>query len=525
MKLHRDLIIFHYHLLPGGVCDVIRHSLKAFSQDPVFRTITVVCGREENTSLILKQMKQLEESSSGIFPQLSLTVLPALDYLRQDKQTDFSVKTLKKMLLDKFGGLESVWLIHNYHLGKNWIFTKALIELGEKNQQNMIFQIHDFPECGRFYNLKTLKDNIAGSLYPRSASIRYCVINKRDYNLLLQAGLDGSTVFLLENPVLKESENSQEKKSDREKLIGKLSGYAPSDGTFYKDGELWLYPVRSIRRKNILEAGLIVKMIEKPVNLVVTLPGISSQEKNYSDITERAFAEGLIPGFWSTGLLAVDSGVSYEEMIRHSDLIFSSSIQEGFGYMYLNAIVWNKPLAARYLDIMEGFLPLFEDYPCHFYDSVRIPGKKSLKESMHNEYMERFSGVQPELPPLLKESLIEELDQFLKQDGVDFSYLTALDQYSVLQSLIKDKGYLRECRELNRKLIVSLQSLSRPEENHRENLYENYGLKSYNKSFHKILNSFTEPPAELLNQKENGATDDFLLKSFTKLEYMRLLYK
>lgn len=525
MKQQRDLIIFHYHLLPGGVTDVIRQSLKAFCQNPVFRTITLVCGREENTSFIKEEMEQIEGLSPGKSPQLSLEVLPELNYLKQEEQASFSVETLKKLLIDRFGGPESIWLVHNYHLGKNWIFTKSLMELGEKKQQKMIFQIHDFPECGRLYNLKILKDNIAGSLYPRSSSIRYCVINKRDYKLLLQAGLDSRIVFLLENPVLKEKENPQQEKSGKAKLTERLSAYAPADGIFHTDGELWLYPVRSIRRKNILEGGLIVKMIEKPVNLIVTLPGISSQEKKYSDITESAFAEGLIPGYWGTGLLPEDSGVNYKGMIEYSDLIFSSSIQEGFGYMYLNAIVWNKVLIARYLDIMEGFLPLFEDYPCHFYNSVRIPAKKSQKESIHKEYLKRFSEVQPELPFLLRQSLIEELDKFLNQEGTDFSYLSALDQYSALQIMARDKGYLKECRELNKDLITSLQSLTCPQENYSEKLYENYGLESYNRSFHKILDSFSEPQWEISNQEKDASKEDFILKSFTKLEYMRLLYQ
>lgn len=528
MKQHRNLIIFHYHLLAGGVTDVIRHSLKAFCQDQTFRKITLVCGREENTSLIREQMKQLDESSPGISPQLSLTVLPELDYLRQEEQNDFSTEKLKKLLMDRFGGTESVWLIHNYHLGKNWVFTKALVELGKNRQQDMIFQIHDFPECGRFNNLKTLKDNIDVSLYPRSGSIRYCVINKRDYDLLLQAGLDSRILHLLENPVLKESplpDKSSDKKSERKKLIEKLSAYAPADGIFHKEGELWLYPVRSIRRKNILEGGLIVKMMEKQVNLVVTLPGISSQEKTYSDITESAYEEGLIPGYWSTGLLPKDSGVSYQGMIRNSDLIFSSSIQEGFGYMYLNAILWNKPLIARYLDIMGGFLPLFEYYPHHFYNSVRIPGKKSLKESVQKEYQKRFSEIQPVLPAPLKESLTEELYQFLGREGMDFSYLSVLDQYSALQTLAKDKGYLKECRELNRKLIFSLENLSSPDKSNRENLYRNYGLESYNKAFRMILNSFGESRPEQSKQKPLEEPDEFIKKSFTRLEYLRLLYK
>ena len=367
MKQLQDLIIFHYHLLPGGVTDVIRLSLQSFYRKTAFQSITLVCGRDENIAPLNNYLNELRSSFPDSRTALSIRIMCELDYLTTGRDPDQTETGLKELLLRLFGGEQTVWLIHNYHLGKNWKFTKALLALAEEEKQKMIFQIHDFPECGRFANLKILREHIEGSLYSLSDSVRYCVINKRDFDLLNNAGLPSDRLFLLENP-LPETDTSEKDTSGKNssRIKKELIHYLPEKGLFHENGKIWLYPVRSIRRKNVLEGGFITALMENPVNLVVTLPGISPQEKPYSDLSEKAFAEGLIPGFWGTGLLPEESGITYRDMIQGADCIFSSSVQEGFGYMYLNAIVWNKPLIARHLDIMGGFIPLLSHYPASY---------------------------------------------------------------------------------------------------------------------------------------------------------------
>jgi hypothetical protein len=241
-------------------------------------------------------------------------------------------------------------------------------------------------------------------------------------------------------------------------------------------------------------------------------------------MVEQAYAEGLIPGFWGTGALPEESGIGYKDMIAQADRIFSSSIQEGFGFMYLNAIIWNKPLIARYLDIMGGFLPLFESYPSHFYNTVLIPGKKPHKSELRKEYQARFNAIRPELKKELRESLMGQLDSFLKQDGIDFSYLSPPDQYSALQTLKKDKGYRKECRTRNHDLLNRIERMKKTDDSsHKQKLYDFYGMDVYRESFNRIVASFDEKAPE---ETKAGKIppDDLLLRGFAKLEYARLLY-
>ena len=526
MKQLQDLVIFHYHLLPGGVTDVIRLSLQAFYRETAFQSITLVCGRNENITPLNNYLDELRSSHPESRTALSVRIVPELDYLTLRWDSDQPETGLRGLLLKQFGGEQTVWLVHNYHLGKNWRFTKVLLALAEEESQKMIFQIHDFPECGRFANLKILKDHIEGSLYSLADSVRYCVINKRDFGLLKKAGLPSDKLFLLENPLPK-SKGAQESiaRPDNSGLKEKLIRQLPPQGLFHRGGDIWLYPVRSIRRKNVLEGGFIAALMENPVNLVVTLPGVSFQEKPYSDLSEKAFAEGLIPGFWGSGLLPVESEISYWDMIQGADCIFSSSVQEGFGYMYLNAIVWSKPLIARYLDIMGGFLPLFSHYPSRFYQTVCIPDNRELKKALKRDYNNRFSSVKPEMPAQLQDQLREQLDRLLHSEGIDFSYLSPEVQYETLKQIASDPSYRKECRLINTELLKELSSVKQPApDQQKAELYKTYGMESYEKAFQSILSSFATPPAAVAPPRTEQI-DKSLLIEFARLEYMRLLYR
>ncbi len=517
-----DLIIFHYHMLPGGVTDVVKHSLSAFSGMKNIGSLKVVCGRSANLETIRNHMERLK--TGGAVPAMNLEVLPQLDYT-SEQETLPEPDELKKTLLKRYSSPDAVWLVHNYHLGKNWVFTSALNSIACEGKQRIIYQIHDYPECARYGNLKILRDHITGSLYPDSPSLRYCVINVRDYRIMRNAGMDEDRIHLLENPV-PAGDNPAEQQVDRNHLKQKLSACLPENGRFHPDGELWLYPVRSIRRKNVLEGGFLCALLEKPVNLILTLPGVSPQEKVYSDLCEKAWHRGLVSGFWGTGTLPEEAGISYREMISGSDLIFSSSVQEGFGYMYLNALLWKKPLIARYLDIMEGFIGLLKRGSSCFYDSLSVPADAELKKETETAYLERLEELASLLPREQAKRLKDELSDLLREETLEFSYLSPSSQYSLLEKSA-DSGFKRECRQLNVTLLKEINDLPRrPEGGLEGQLYEKYGEEAYRKAFTTIMESFEANFATLNNKKRDiSALDKALENRFSRLEFLRLLYR
>jgi hypothetical protein len=517
-----DLIIIHYHLLPGGVTDVIKHSLPPLAGLEMIKSIKILCGKKENTNKMQDSIHSLNRKRTNT--PISLEVLPELDY-RSNQKAPLSPESLKNLLMTKYGSSDSIWLIHNYQLGKNWAFTSALNSIAREGKQKMIYQIHDFPECARYSNLNELKTNLPGSLYPSSESLKYCVINVRDFKIMKDAGMTEERIHLLENPVPLQ-ENPSKKSINKPELKQKLKANAPMESKFDPEGDLWLYPVRSIRRKNVLEGGFLCNLLKDPVNLILTLPGISVQEKKYSDLCEKAFAQGLIPGFWGTGTLPAQADISYQEMISGSDLIFSSSVQEGFGYMYLNALVWQKPLLARQLDIMEGFTPLMKDYPAHLYDSVLVPLDTPLKKQLQKDYGRRLDELKAYLPSGIKEKLHDDLHLLLIKESVDFSYLSPADQYSFLEKC-QSPRFVSECRDLNAPLLEQIESLKSLKVSDKENLiYENYGDDAYQKAFMRILKSFEHPYKGMKEEEgEEETVDKSLQREFSRLEFFRLLYR
>ena len=356
------LAVFHYHLLPGGVTSVITLSLQAAaSHIPELEEILLVCGSEENLETIRENLGPLL-SKNGC--RLSFAVLPELGYTDELEAEKIGPAQLKKTLLQKFSGY--IWWIHNYHIGKNPVFTRSIIEIAlETPRQPVLFHIHDFPESARYANLRFIRKFYSDSLYPAAGNIWYAVINSRDYRLLIEAGLPKNRVVLLQNPIPGEQPVPTLDSGMRKAIEQKLSRHPH----FRPGTPSLLYPVRSIRRKNALEAGLISVLASPRANLLLTLPGTSEQEKPYSDLVYRCFQNGSAPGAFPTA-----QEVPFLQIISFSDLIVSSSVQEGFGYLFINTVQWQKPLLARSIDIIGDFTPFFHqgiNGPCANLASIK----------------------------------------------------------------------------------------------------------------------------------------------------------
>ena len=159
------LIVFHYHLLPGGVTQVIKSSaIAALKYLPEIDSITLVSGKKDNSGNVAAEIrKNLDGNISDKSDILSVS-LPELDYM-SDMEKLPNTESLIKILKKRFAG--HLWWIHNYHLGKNPVFTEAVLQIAEElPEQKMILQIHDFPEASRYKNLEVLHKYVTHPLYP-----------------------------------------------------------------------------------------------------------------------------------------------------------------------------------------------------------------------------------------------------------------------------------------------------------------------------------------------------------------------
>jgi len=516
-----NLYIFHHHLLTGGVTSVILKSVEALkSYLPEIDRIYLVTG------------KKINFSNLTLSPEVEVKVLPEIDYLEGQKVSGRG-SSLANRLIREFASDNAIWWIHNYHLGKNPLFTRALLDIiyGDIHQK-IVLQIHDFPECGRYENLALLESIVKSPLYPLSPDVQYVVLNKRDYDILITAGIPQNHLSLLENPISPYTPprtNGSEKKKIKQSLAGAFGASFPS---FITDAPLIIYPIRTIRRKNVMEAGLITRLLEEPVNLIASLPGISGSEIAYSNLIQKCFEQGLIPGLWGIGEKLEAAGLNFEKLIQASDLIISTAVQEGFGYLFINALQWQRPLLARDLDILKDTKDLFSTFPSYFYSKVTCPLPESDRKFLIEGYRRKLMSLSSILSDQTVKELIFDIEKLLERKVVDFSFLTPDLQYGLLKQL-DSVSFKDEVIEINRDLVEQAsellygRTLTGMESSAREaELQRRYSYRSYAAQAAEILKRFKKdaPPEPQNHTRKTSADQKEVIRQFARLEYMRLLY-
>ena len=506
------IALFHYHLKPGGVTDVVVLSARALLKLRAdLREIRLVTGEADGTDKVMDRIRDGFEHAVG--DKLKLDVLEEIGYVEDGKLPD--ADKLAERLEARYGE-DTLWWIHNYHLGKNPAFTRALMKVAAGGKRDMLLHVHDFPECGRPANLQRLDAYLETPPYPTGTRIRYATINERDRRILSDAGI-GESAALLTNPV----PLGPVAPPDSEGVHAALDEHCRKSNPGYIPGApLLLYPVRAIRRKNILEAALLVRMLETPINLIVTLPGTSAQEKPYSDTVRKAYETGLIPGVWcpeATG----DDRLTYPRLASSCDAVVSTSVQEGFGYLFLNALHWQKPLLARYLDVLDGVLDLFGEYPRRFWADFRVPAETEMTERTKEAYSARIRKAEAALPPKSVKSMNAAVAKMAAGGGIDISFLSLEDQTKMLEKARDDEEWLAEARNLNRELLDSAERTLKAYAPMMDRIIESsFGDMAFVRGFTSIVGDMgTKRPAP-----SAARIRESVAKAFGRIDYMRLLY-
>ena len=471
------VVIMHYHLKPGGVTSVIRDDVRALRRYSTrFERITVLTGSDEGAAAFRRALEADAESQelSRPAPELEVVVAPELDY-REDCEQLSLHEPLRK-LLQGFLSDAAVWWVHNYHLGKNPVFTEVLLELLDEHPgQRALLQIHDFAECGRYHNLARLQGCLTRDPYPTTPNLRYLTINARDCELLVAAGIPASQVWTLHNPVpprptsalsgpeASASEAAGAPRGRRAVRIALAEAFGIHDGQFDAELPMVLYPVRTIRRKNAFEALLLNRIAGRSHNILITLPGISEAEKRYSGLVKTAYREGLVTGLWGIGDRLDRANLQFDELVAAADLILSTSIQEGFGYQFIMPLTHSVPLLARRLEVLNGTDQLFDGFPAFFYEELWVPWtlrrEPELQRKTRRAYERRLERTAALLPNTAYERLRRELDALLNAPTAEFSYLAPLHQYRIVKQAEADHGYRREVAALNTEIRTQLDHL------------------------------------------------------------------
>ena len=447
-----NLAVIHYHLLPSGVTRVISLQLRALD--------AALDGKERMRVVLL------HGGRDGTFPDDDFAGLRALDVFvieipelaydhGQAGDPERLVAALEHAFADQ--GLEvgeTVVHVHNHSLGKNASLPIALRRFACHGHA-LLLQIHDFAEDFRPDDYRHLCRTLTPDdptalplrLYPQGANIHYAVLNGRDRATLLSAGVKVERLHQLANPVLEPGPLASFQEA-RRKLGERLA--VPEDRDFI------LYPVRCIRRKNIGETLLWAALAEGTATFGFTLAPRNPRElPAYRNWKELARSLGL-PCAFETG--EPGSGLTFGDNLAAADRIITTSVAEGFGMVFVEAWLAQRPLVGRDLpEITADFKAVgvnLADLQATFKVPVSWPGEKDYKSSVANTYRRALDAYSREPPSAV--ALEREIESLVDSGCVDFGSLDPELQCRVLRTVTHDDTCRARLRDLNPWIDIAL---------------------------------------------------------------------
>ncbi len=392
------IAFMHYHLKSGGVTTVIRRQL---------RVLEDACD-----ALVLSG----EEPDGGM--PLDAIRVPGIAYDKAGEEPEDPLRTARAVL----DAIHSRWPegcdvlhVHNPTLAKNRRFLKILDALKQQGVK-LFLQIHDFAEDGR-PNVYFQDEYIA--------DCHYGVINSRDYDILMRAGLSPKGLHLIPNTIRRPDHRERSSSAPVENCI--------------------LYPIRAIRRKNIGESLLVSLFFEKSDVLAITLPPNSpSDMQSFSDW--RSLAGQLdLNVLFNAGLTH-----SFADLVRHAKFMLTTSISEGFGFSFLEPWAAGKHLWGR--DLPE----ITRDFKAngvrldHLYSRLAVPLSWIDVNRFRDRWFETIARAFRVFGFSLDESRIRAaFDRLRSRDALDFSLLDESFQKKVIRRAASEKARGKELVRLN----------------------------------------------------------------------------
>jgi hypothetical protein len=461
------IAFLHYHLRTGGVTTVLKQQIAAL-QDRC--EILVLTGDRAGAKLPCRVVE---------IPGLGYD-RPGVPPLAPDNLAGCVLKTLSDMWP---GGCDLLH-VHNPTLSKNRNLIQCIKWL-QASGITLFLQVHDFAEDGRpgVYTRE-----------PYPADCHYGVINARDKQILVDAGLKSSGVHLIPNAVTP---------------LPSMPGNVPEG--------LVLYPVRAIRRKNIGEAVLLSLCLRPGQYLGITQPPNSQQDrKSYLDWKAYVKKNGLNVDF--------DMGQYFDfpTLVAASSSMVTTSISEGFGFSFLEPwtagkVLWGRRLGSICSDFEGNGLCLDTlynrlDVPMDWFDAdqllqtwkmVVMHAAEILGHSFSQAHLQHVTGG-------------------WARDGLmDFCLLNEPCQRQVISHLLSDPDAKQHLQSLNPRV-----SAPRPEDdmsemciNNRKVVSTHYGLKTYRDQLLSTYHRVVHEPVHQRIDKQAILDAFFDLERFFLLEW------
>lgn len=420
----------HYHFRRCGVRTVIENLVRGGIAYGPFERVEwdlMSCDAQQEPGRELVRSVQVfaqQQGKEGIVHPIELS---ELDYQMEPaanreqlfaEAADLANRIAGSMQLDRHTKENPYVLhVHNANLGKNPRLTLALKLLADRLEAQdlpawILYQMHDFAEDHRPDNWKSLC-NVSGTydrslaveiMYPTSSRVLWACINSADREKLISIGLNPDSISILPNsidvetfsapPLMSMSETELNKlqltrrnfAGDLKKRIGEYA--RQNHFEFDPNRKLLLAPIKTLRRKNVIESVLLLTALNQQrdtYQLVTTLPAASTADLEYSHAIETVVKRNHLPVVMGIGeeLLAginhrvIESGqikrYALIDLLSLSEAVITTSVQEGFGYVFHEPWLAGKPVLGRNLphvtrDFIDAGMQLE-----HLYDHLVLP--------------------------------------------------------------------------------------------------------------------------------------------------------
>ncbi len=412
--------------------------------DGALETVKLVTGEAADAEWNSSFAKRLDPTPVEIF------VEPAFNYLSAQKRSPAEVTRRARYALEKlFANISSadclVWA-HNLGLARNLILARELVRVCEAGGIPVVAHHHDWwfdnrwqrwPEMRRF-GFHALKQ-VAKTIFPSTRNIQHIAINRSDARIL-QRHFPGRAHWL---PNLSEPLQSPTTVRIREARVWLARRLREANAP------VWILPCRLLRRKNIAEALLLTHWL-RPEAWLVTTAGVSSEdEQPYADALARAARSHG----WrlQLGVLSTDATrkPTVPELLKTSEAVLLTSIQEGFGLPYLEAAAARRPLIARSLPNIAPDLESFGFTFPQYYEELLVDTRlfKWRVEMRHQKKL--FCAWRAKLPSSCRAWSEEPpwLARGTQPQPIPFSRLTLTAQLEVLSQPLERSWEL--CAPLN----------------------------------------------------------------------------
>ena len=462
------IAFIHYHLKTGGVTTCIKQQLEALKADC---RMCILSGEPPPVSFPVETIH---------VPQLAYTDI----FRKPFRAEDVAAEALNR-IRDHFESPCDIIHVHNPLLAKNEKFLDILKAL-QKGGANLLLQVHDFAEDGRarqYYD----------EAYP--SDCHYAVVNSRDYQILLNCGLNKKGVHRLFNCVNRPG----------------MQSYSITEGTTV------VYPIRAIRRKNIGEAILLSLFFNDKAELSVTLPPNSPVDMaSYKGW--KTFSRNHNLG------IEFDSGLtqSFESIVGSARSLLTTSITEGFGYSYLEPWLFGKIIRGRKLpDICRDFESRGVDLD-HMYTKLHVPVDWFDSKRFHRQWLRaveqnaRIYGLQ--MDSAQKKSAFAAITE----DGmIDFGLLAEHFQRQVLRHLLSHKKHVQRLLSINPFLSTISSSNAQKDiiESNRDAIVRNYSIDAYRQNLLKIYQRVLAAPVKHKIDKKKLISEFFDFRDINAVVY------